>query len=87
MNSMGTVVPESTRHDLFELDRKRKHLLDEVECIQKKKMEELENIKRIEAKKEVLMKELANTQDVIEKQKLFMKQLEKDIMGKTRYNA
>ena len=84
MNSMGNMVPESTRHDLFELDRKRKYLLDEVESIQKKKVEELENIKRIEAKKECLVKELANTQEIIEKQKLFMKQLEKDIMGKTR---
>ena len=84
MNSLST-VPEPMRHDLFELDRKRKFLLDEVESIQKKKFEELETLKRIEARKEGLIKELTTTQETIEKQRMFMKQLEKDIIGKSRY--
>ena len=68
---------------MFELDRKRKLLLDEIENIQKKKFEELETLKRIEARKEGLLKELAKTQETIEKQKMFMNQLEKDIIGKS----
>ena len=81
--NLGQVPSEPIRHDLFELDRKRKLLLDEVENIQKKKLEELETLKRIEARKEGLLKELAKTQETIEKQKMFMNQLEKDIIGKS----
>ena len=67
------------RHDLFEIDRKRKFLLAEVESIQKRKYEELEGLKRIEARKDAMLKELATAQEAIEKQRLFMKQLEKEM--------
>ena len=55
------------RHDLYEIDRKRKLLLDEVEAIRKKKYEELDALKRIEVQKTTLLKELMNTQEAIDK--------------------
>ena len=55
------------RHDLFEIDRKRKLLLEEVEAIRKKKYEELDSLKRIEAQKSALLKDLMTTQEAIEK--------------------
>ena len=72
------------RHDLYEIDRQRKLLRDEVEAIRKKKYEELDALKRIEAQKSALLKELINTQEAIEKHRAVMRQMDKDIMTKSR---
>lgn len=77
--NQGSANESMLRHDLFEIDRKRKFLLAEVETIQKRKYEELETLKRIEARKDAMLKELAAAQEAIEKQRLFMKQLEKEM--------
>jgi hypothetical protein len=72
------------RADLFEIDRKRKFLLEEVETIQKRKYEELDTLKKIEVRKDGLLKELVSAQEAIEKQRAFMKQLESEIITKSR---
>lgn len=72
------------RHDLLEIDRKRKLLLEEIETIRKKKYEEIDALKRIEAQKQALLKELLSTQDAIDKHRAIMRQMDKDIMTKSR---
>ena len=69
LNQFSSSNQENTvlRHDLYEIDRKRKLLLDEVEAIRKKKFEELDNLKRIEQQKTNSLKELMNTQEAIDK--------------------
>ena len=62
-NQDNTVV----RHDLLEIDRKRKWLLEEVEAIRKKKYEELDALRRIEMQKKDLIRDLMSTQEAIDK--------------------
>ena len=87
MSSNPTISQDPLmRHDLFEINRKRKLLVEEVETIQKRRCEELEALKRVEARKDALLKELNVTQQAIQKEKKFMRQLEKEILTKSRYN-
>ncbi len=80
-NSQLDMNPESMlRHDLFEIDRKRKQLLDEVEALRKKKYEELDALKRIDAQKSALLKELMNAQEAIDKHRAVIRQMDKEMI-------
>ena len=83
-NNLDSNQDTVVRHDLYEIDRKRKLLLDEVEAIRKKKYEELDALKRIEVQKATLLKELMNTQEAIDKHRAVIRQIDKDMMSKSR---
>ena len=89
LNQFSSSNQENTvmRHDLYEIDRKRKLLLDEVEAIRKKKYEELDSLKRIEQQKTTLLKELTKTQEAIDKHRyhIQMQILHFWVQAHTRY--
>ena len=85
MSSNSTVGDETLiRHDLFEIDRKRKLVTEELEALQRRRHEEFEAMKLLQERKNDLLKELNELQKQMEKEKGFMRQLEKEIMAKSR---
>ena len=85
MSSNPTIGEETLmRHDLFEIDRKRKLVAEELEALQRRRHEEFEAMKLLQERKNDLLKELNELQKCIEKEKGFMRQLEKEILAKSR---
>merc|ERR1711953_424039 len=85
--SSNPIIGEDTlmRHDLFEIDRKRKLVTEELEALQRRRHEEFEAMKLLQERKNDLLNELNELQKCIEKEKGFMRQLEKEILAKSRF--
>ena len=85
--SSNPIIGEDTlvRHDLYEIDRKRKLVTEELEALQRRRHEEFEAMKLLQQRKNDLLNELNELQKCIEKEKGFMRQLEKEILAKSRF--